>query len=141
MVEAVQRPGWRWDLWARVVRHDDLDIVLSQELLDAIPIQDERHLERVLLRYEQRASTASRDVSDLNEVVVEVHCPVVMQLTSSEANLILALAESGSFPSRQTASSALAKISKALIDTDPGSHVRVACTAEEAEFIARTRLA
>ena len=61
LMAAVERPGWRWDAAARVLKHDALDLAVPPEQLERLGIEDDRGLHIALLGYETRARTGGHE--------------------------------------------------------------------------------
>jgi len=56
----VARPGWSWDPLKRVLRHEKLQLLVSQENLARRRVTDVRDLQAVLSSYEEQAQREDR---------------------------------------------------------------------------------
>jgi hypothetical protein len=54
----VARPGWAWDPSKRILRHERLQLLVSQESLARRRVTDLRELNAILLWYEETAQRA-----------------------------------------------------------------------------------
>ena len=56
----VARPGWSWDPSKRILRHERLQLLVSQESLARRRVTDMRGLLAVLTSYEEQARRGDR---------------------------------------------------------------------------------
>lgn len=56
----IARPGWSWDPLKRILRHERLQLLVSQESLARRRVTDVRELHTVLSSYEKQAQRGDR---------------------------------------------------------------------------------
>src|SRR5262245_5592103 len=124
---------------------------LSRELFERSDLEDReeacplarRHVvcSRWLMYWsdEETAEVLARPWLDASQIGSEHSA----RLTGAEASTIMELAENGSLPMTSAAASAVDKLRKALAVSrgGPNASLQVVLTDEEAEFLARTRMA
>jgi len=60
LMAAVERPGWRWDPWDGVLRHDQLGLRVSVGALTKRQVTGEQELQAALRGFEESRSGQRR---------------------------------------------------------------------------------